>query len=128
MKTKHLSVLFLLAVVAGIVIPSLSGCYYDVEATLYPGQGVCDPTDFAYSTRVKPIVELHCLPCHSQAQGSGGIVLEGYINTRNEAVTGQFLCSIKQSGCTPMPKGSNKLSDCDINAVQAWVDAGAPQN
>jgi hypothetical protein len=108
----------------------LSACYYDNEETLYSGSANCDTTDFAFSTRINPIIENSCLSgCHSQASGSGGIVLEGYINITNSAASGDLMCVIShQSGCSPMPKNSPKLSDCDIQAVQRWIDNGTPDN
>jgi hypothetical protein len=127
MITMRKSLLFLSVLLFSVVL--LDGCYYDVESELYPGNINCNPDDFTFSGRVLPIVEQYCLPCHSQAQGSGGIVLEGFTNIRNSAVAGSLLCAIQHTaGCSPMPKNSAKLSDCDINAIQAWVDAGAPEN
>jgi len=105
----------------------LQGCYYDVESEIYGGNVTCNPDLFTYSGRVSPIISDYCLPCHSQSQGSGGVVLEGFTNVRNSAVAGTLLCSINHT-CAQMPKNAAKLSDCDINAVQAWVDAGAPEN
>lgn len=110
------------------VLYSLQSCYYDVEETLYPGEA-CDPANFAYSTRIRPLIETHCLPCHSPSLARGNVVLEGYTNARDAAVDGNFICSIEHTGnCSPMPDNAPKLSDCDINAVKAWVDGGAPEN
>lgn len=106
-------------------------CYYDNEEYLYGGNTNCDTTDFTFATRVYPIIENNCLSgCHSQSSGSGGIVLEGYVNVVNSAASGDLMCTILQNGggCSPMPKNSPKLSDCDINAVQTWIDNGSPEN
>jgi len=127
MFSMKLRILFTSTILAGMV--ALGGCYYDVESELYPGGSPCNPNEFTFSGRVQPILQQYCLPCHSQAQGSGGIVLEGFVNIRNAAVNGSLLCTIRHdSGCSPMPKNSAKLSDCDINAIQDWVDAGALEN
>lgn len=112
------------------VFSFLSSCYYDNEEYLYSGSTTCDTTDFTFSTRINPIISSSCLPgCHSQAAGSGGIVLEGYVNITNSANSGDLMCVIShQSGCSPMPKNSPKLPDCDIQAVQRWIDNGTPEN
>jgi hypothetical protein len=121
--------IFLAALLLALAVLFAGGCYYDVESELYPNQGTGDPNNFTYSGRVLPIIQNYCLSCHSQAQGSGGIVLEGYVNIRNSAVAGSLLCAIRHaSGCSPMPQNSPKLAESDITAIQNWVDAGAPEN
>jgi len=111
------------------VVAVFAGCYYDIESELYPDQQPCDPSAFTYSGRVLPIIQQNCISCHGQANGSGGIILEGYVNLRNSAVAGTLLCAVRHgNGCSPMPQNGSRLTDCDINAIQAWVDAGAPEN
>jgi len=36
--------------------------------------------------------------------------------------------SLDHTGYYPMPKGGNKLSDCEINQVKNWINAGALNN
>ncbi len=127
MITRNRIIILCTALVLSLGL-GIQGCYYDIEEELYPGGQNCNPDEFTFSGRVYPIMEDYCLSCHSQAQGSGGIVLEGYLNVRNESVNGTLLCSIKHEGCANMPDGGGKLSDCDINAIQKWVDNGAPEN
>lgn len=108
---------------------TLHSCYRDNEEDLYGGSQNCDTTNLVYNGRIKTIVSNSCLSgCHSQVAGSGGIILEGYINLKNEAMNGQVMCAIRHQGCNPMPRNSAKLSDCDINALQKWIDTGYPEN
>ena len=58
----------------------------------------------------------------------GQPTLEGYAKLKSYVDNGKLLGSIKHSpGFSPMPKGQAKLVDCDIEKIEAWVAAGAPQ-
>lgn len=112
----------------------LTGCYYDKEELLYPVSNVCDTTSVSYSLMVEPIVKSNCYTCHSNAvaQTAGaGISLEGHANfsgfvTNN---TTKFLNAVKhEPGASPMPKGGNKLPNCDISKIEAWINQGAQNN
>ncbi len=110
-------------------LTSIQSCYFDNEEELYPNQAVCDTTRNVYNGRIQEIIGTSCLPgCHEQAVGSAGIILQGYVNLKNEIMNGQVMCSIRHDGCSPMPKNQPKLSDCDINNLQNWIDKGYPEN
>src|SRR5436190_24140932 len=101
---------------------TISGCYYDTEEELYSSM-TCDTTNVTYSGTVKPMIEQHCLSCHSGAQPSGGIDLATYATVKVQADNGRLYGAIAQlSGFQPMPQGG-KLSSCDISKVKIWVDA-----
>lgn len=87
----------------------------------------------SYASVVSPIFDLNCRTCHGATvyQSLGGFVnfsdrqhLVDYNTTRPNYI----LCCINHAGCDNMPKGGNKLSDCDIARIQAWFDAGLPNN
>lgn len=109
-----------------------AACYYDNEEKLYPEgnqPNACDTTSVTYSSTILPIIENKCNVCHSQAAALGNVVLEGYANARQYALSGQFYGSVNQgSGYSPMPQGGGKLPTCDIVAVKKWVEDGAPNN
>ena len=113
-----------------IVISTLlvSSCYYDSEEDLYPSID-CDLTDITYSTAVLPIISTKCYGCHSQAANFGNITLEGHTSLKKYADNGELLGSIKhQSGFSAMPQNLAKLLDCEIEKIDAWVQAGALNN
>jgi cytochrome c551/c552 len=121
---------FLIIFMAGSLIigsSSLSGCYYDVEEELY---GFCDSTNVTYSTTINNIVNSYgCVGCHSGAGASGGVVLNTYTGIKSKVTDGRLMGSINHvAGFSPMPQGGAKMSQCDINKIQAWVAAGAPNN
>ena len=107
----------------------LSGCYYDVESELYPKDPnqTCDTLNVSYQARIEPIIRTNCYACHSgNAVAGGNIMLEGYANLKN--VDGARLYgAVSHTSGSPMPKGGNKLPDCDISAIKKWIDSGKPQ-
>lgn len=89
----------------------------------------CNASVFTYSGAVRPLIESKCLGCHGATAPSAGVNLSDYTNTRIWALNGRLYGSIAhQSGFSPMPKNSPKLSDCEIQQVQQWVQAGALNN
>lgn len=125
MKIK--SIFFVILSLSAITI--FNSCYYDNEEELYAGSTVCDTTNNVYNGTIQAIIARSCVGgCHEQAVGSAGIILDSYVNLKNEIMNGQVMCSIRHEGCSPMPKNQSKLSDCDINNLQAWIDSGYPEN
>ncbi|MDX5348653.1 MAG: hypothetical protein LPK19_15560 [Hymenobacteraceae bacterium] len=110
---------------------SLQSCYYDVESELYPPPA-CDTTvAVTYQNDVLPIVQNNCYVCHSQANGAnnGNVVLEGHSNLSSYALSGKLYGVISHApGFSAMPKGGNKLPDCDIQKIKKWIDSGALNN
>jgi hypothetical protein len=110
---------------------SLNACYYDKAELLYPAAtGGCDTTGtISYSAKVVPILTTKCYSCHIGASAGGGIVMGTYATDKAIAVNGKLYGSINYSpGFSPMPKGTAKMSACDIAIIKKWVDAGSPNN
>ena len=111
-----------------------AGCFYDSQELLYglPQNVPCDTTNITYSGRIEKIINLHCGSCHSSTTGQlygRGIVLDTYEGFQKEAKDGKLLANIKQGpGSNPMPKDGTKLSPCDINIIQQWLEKGSPDN
>jgi hypothetical protein len=114
-----------------IVILSLllTGCYYDKEEELY-GVVNCDTSNVNYSATITGILNNYgCTGCHSGNAPSGNIGLQDFTSVKNAAQSGKLLGAIQHnSGFSPMPKGGGKMSDCDINKIKAWIDAGLVNN
>lgn len=103
----------------------LSSCYYDNYDDLATYSNPCDTINMSYSANVAPIMSSSCVSCHSGNAPSGNIALETYSDVKAQADNGKLLGSIKQlAGYSPMPKGQSKLSECDINIVDAWIKQG----
>ena len=89
----------------------------------------CDSSKFNYSGAVLPLMQTYCIGCHSAASPGGGIDLSSYTQIKTGALNGKLYGSVNHStGYSPMPKGGNKLSDCQIRQIKKWVDAGAQNN
>lgn len=106
---------------------TLGACYYDIEEDLYPNG--CDTTNVTFSGGVVPILESTCVTCHNQLSQNGSVLLEGYENVKIVVDNGKLLGAIMhEPGFSAMPQGGPMLPDCSIMKIQAWVDAGAPDN
>jgi hypothetical protein len=112
------------------MIAFLAGCYYDKEEILYPNN--CNTTGVTYSVTVTGILSANCYACHNTANASAngaGIQLDSYSKLKPFVDNGKLMGTINHAGGFPaMPKNATKLPACDISKIQAWVDAGAPQN
>ena len=88
----------------------------------------CDTT-FKYASRVKPLMDKWCVGCHSTNNAGGGHDLSNYNGIKTSITSGRFLGSVQHTvGFSQMPKSAAKLSECDVNAIVKWVNAGAPNN
>lgn len=107
---------------------TLSACYYDVEEEIY-GTTECNLEDITYNATVLPIIEDNCYRCHDAANNFAGITLEGYDRLKILVDNGDLLGVIKhEAGFSPMPKNEPQLLECEIEKIEAWVAAGAPNN
>jgi len=85
-----------------------------------------------YSRVISPIFDANCRECHSSTNAAtlgGGNDFGDYtaIN-RYFSPTNLLGCIRHDPGFDPMPKGRAKLSDCDIQRIEAWIAAGKPNN
>lgn len=119
---NQLKFAILLLLVAG-------GCYYDSEEDLYPSIS-CDTSNISYSRDILPIMATNCLNCHFNGSSiGGGLNLEGHAALKESAVNGSLVGSITHaSGFSAMPKSASKLDECKIKKIEAWVQAGSPDN
>lgn len=89
----------------------------------------CDTAQVTFSSTIYPIVEFKCQGCHSGSQPSAGISLNNYSDISGIALTGAFYSVVTgTNNYTPMPYNSNALPPCEVDLIQAWIDAGAPNN
>ncbi len=114
-----------------VFLISIQGCYFDNADKLYPKED-CKTTEITYSKTIVPIIENNCLNCHNSSSyinSGGGNNLEGYSNIKSFATNGKLINSITSSSPSiRMPLGNARLSDCNIEKVQIWINAGAPNN
>ncbi|MFZ9387595.1 MAG: hypothetical protein ACO25B_06910 [Chitinophagaceae bacterium] len=98
-------------------------------ATSNSCKSACDTAVFTYSGAVKPIMDYKCAGCHNPSNLGGNIDVSTYTGLRIVALNGKLYGSVShQTGYSPMPKNSPKLSDCEIRQIQKWITAGALNN
>jgi hypothetical protein len=112
----------------------LQGCYYDNEEELYPASAECNTENMSFDGDIWPVINASCTGCHSGANPSGGISLQNYsdVNAAAQIDPGNYgsLYGVVShaSGNSPMPKNSDKLPDCTVTQIKAWIDQGALDN
>ena len=120
-RINRFSILMCLALILIIV----EGCYYDNEEELY-GITVCNVTNVSFANDIMPIIQGNCAVsgCHI-AGGSGNGIMENYSQVKAKVDNGSFQHRVLD--LRDMPP-SYALTDCQIQYLQAWIDAGAPDN
>jgi hypothetical protein len=113
-----------------VCLVNLASCYYDNEETLYPDSYNCTAvTDPSFNSDVQPLFDSRCNNCHSGSFPSAGIRLDNYTEVQKYVKDGSLMGSINQtSGFSPMPKNSSKLTSCQIETIQNWINSGAVDN
>ena len=105
-----------------------------IEEYLYPATANCVTDNMSYANDVWPVISSSCTGCHSGVSPAGGIALENYTDVSGAAAIqpgnyGSLYGAISHaSGNSPMPKNGNKLSDCTIAKIKAWIDQGMLEN
>jgi hypothetical protein len=116
---------------------SIIACTNESKENLMPdpsGNG-CDTTNITYTNYVKSVMDASCATagCHDAGTKSDGIDLSNYISARGVALTTAHNTSLilgainHNDDFKAMPENAAKLSDCTINKITAWVNAGAPE-
>lgn len=118
-----------LSLMAALLLIGLSGCYYDNEEELYQyyyQQNACDTSSISFSGDIFPIIQGNCatVGCHV-AGGSAPGIFSNYAGVMDKVNNGSFENRVLIQRDMP-PAGA--LTDCQINLIQAWLNAGAPDN
>ena len=92
---------------------------------------VCKTEDITYTNTIASIFNSSCAlsGCHVTGNEMNAFFsLQGYDNAKAVANFGRIVGAVSHdAGFTPMPAGGDKLDQCSIDQISAWVDAGAPQ-
>jgi hypothetical protein len=89
----------------------------------------CDTVAVSFIKSVFPIISNNCKVCHSGTAPLGNVSLSSYAEIRNYALSGKLTCVINWNpGCVKMPNGGQKLSDCSIHLIEAWIRQGILNN
>ncbi len=89
----------------------------------------CDTSNVTYSLKVNSIISTWCTGCHNSNTANGGYDLSDHKGLVAAIKSNRLMGSIRhEAGFSAMPQGGVKLSDCDLSAIQKWIDAGYPDN
>ncbi|MCA1762740.1 MAG: hypothetical protein LC664_07095 [Flavobacteriales bacterium] len=103
-------------------------CYYDNEEELYPFDAAqCDTVaTVTYTNTIMAITNSNCAVsgCHTGVSPTGGLFLDTYQQVREIALNGDMSSRVLVSEDMP-PSGP--LSRCDMEAIQNWINNGAPE-
>jgi len=87
-----------------------------------------DVSNMSYSQDIAPILKDYCTSCHGGNNPAAGIDLSTYEKLKEQTERQRFYGAIiHDNRYSPMPPGG-KLIPCEIKAIKAWIDQGAPNN
>ncbi|HTN46243.1 MAG TPA: c-type cytochrome domain-containing protein [Flavipsychrobacter sp.] len=89
----------------------------------------CDSSKYKFATDIQPMINTYCKGCHNNITPSGGYSYDSYAGILVPIQNGRFLGAIRhQTGFAAMPRGGNKLSDCQIKKIENWIANGTPND
>ncbi len=87
------------------------------------------PSTVSFQRDVFPVIDKHCIGCHSGNNPWAGLFLRNYDEIAASAATGDLVGVISHAeGFPPMPQDLAKLLQCDIDKIAQWVEDGTPNN
>ncbi len=129
--------LLLLLGVAGFI----TSCTSDNLEELHPTAPPCDTTGvISFANDIQPIMNLQCgtnnVGCHINSAADGGCGFANYTDMLDYLVSTtkdtKFLNTIKHQNISVslyMPQGtSEKIDDCSIQKLEAWINRGKLNN
>jgi len=89
----------------------------------------CITEKMSFSNDITPIMNQNCnvSGCHDNVTVAAGIRLDTFPGIHDNA--DKIVLTINHSnGVSAMPDNADKLSDCDIKKIEAWVNQGKKNN
>ena len=102
----------------------ISGCYDKVEPVVLTK---CDSLNVVYNDTIKSIINLHCAIPYCHVTGFGPGDWTDYSQLKERVDNGKFEQFIFATNPF-MPAGGDTLTQEELDKLQCWVDAGAPNN
>ncbi|TVR40200.1 MAG: hypothetical protein EA392_04495 [Cryomorphaceae bacterium] len=116
-----------------LVLPAMllafAACKNDPPEPPEPDPPVCSTENITYQNRVEAIMEQYCTACHSGSSPDAGILLTTYEQVKQQALEGLLYDSMAHNpNATPMPYLGQKVPDCTLSQIAAWIADDAPEN
>ncbi len=114
-------------ILMGIIL--IQSCKYNSEEELY-GMIICETENVRYTADILPILQNNgCIGCHNASNPLGGVVIDTYDALKIWIENQRLLGSIRHdAGFSAMPQGAPRISQCSIDKITAWIQAGYPNN
>lgn len=111
-----------------LLVVMAQSCYYDNEEELYPfASESCDTLSvITYQNKIEAIIQNNCAisGCHTGVSPTGGLFLDTYAQVKAIADNGNLTDrTIVQQDMPP----SSPLSNCEMEAIQKWVNNNSPE-
>lgn len=92
----------------------------------------CDTIGLTYTDDIKDILDTNCATpgCHSEDQAMTQGAMHDYAAAKAFVDFGRVVGAINHSddfSPMPFPTGTDKLPQCTIDKITAWIDDGAPE-
>lgn len=107
-----------------IISVSLISCKYDNEEELY-GSTNCPPEGISYINTIEPLISTNCAIPGCHIAGNQMPTLENYSQISDNA---DKIKTRTSNGTMPPATSGISLSIDEIEMIECWVDAGAPNN
>ena len=86
---------------------------------------ICDSV--TYTNDIKPIIDSKCVSCHyAGGTGNGDYQTSPYAGLKQKVDNGSF--KNRAIILHDMPQGGPPLSQEEMDLINCWLDAGAPNN
>lgn len=84
----------------------------------------CDTVEVTYAD-IKPVIENNCYKCHSGNGPDELFNLDSYENLKEKGTSGKLSGAVNHlPGFKSMPRKAPKLSGCDLDLINAWINQG----
>lgn len=85
-------------------------------------------TDVSFRTQIAPLLSDRCAYCHGSI-GAGGVTLfDGSGDAVYSSIKARIASIIGEVSSGGMPRNGTRLSQSEVELLESWNDAGAPDN
>lgn len=117
---------FAATILTAFAVFAQTACYYDNEAEQY-GVTTCDTVGISYSADIQPIIQANCISCHTPGGQQESSPFNTYEEVKLYTTNREIADRVIGNGVALMPP-SGAMSPCNQLKIEAWVNAGAPNN
>lgn len=107
-----------------------TSCTYDNAEEFFPEEN-CGIEEVFFQKDILPLFNLHCNNnvCHGGSFPQARVSLISFAGVVKVAKDGRLMGTVRHlDGFNPMPVNGEKLSNCEIEKIQTWINNGTPEN